>query len=141
LPPGAHRLLSLAQEEARLLGHPRLSTEHLLLGLLREPEGRAGRLLTQGGLTLPQARQAVSALAGHGATYRAGAIGLTPRVKQVLALAWAEAVRRQRAEIAPEHVLFGLLTEGGGLAAGLLTRLNIAPAPLRQQLAAALAEG
>lgn len=138
----ARRALELAQEEARRLNHDHLSTEHLLLGLLREGDGLAGKVLQKVGVELEEVRRQLEALVGPGpaATVeaRAGEMRLTPRTKKVLELAVKEARQLNHAYIGTEHLLLALLREGEGIAAGILTKKDISLPKARQAVLALL---
>jgi ATP-dependent Clp protease ATP-binding subunit ClpA len=121
----ARIVMTLAQDEAQRLGHNYMGTEHLLLGLVREGEGVAAVALTQLGVSLEAARSAVLHVIGHGDRIIMGEIGLTPRVKKVIELAVDEARRMGHHYIGTEHLLLGLLREGEGIAAGVLTSLGV----------------
>jgi ATP-dependent Clp protease ATP-binding subunit ClpA len=121
----ARKVLSLAQEEAQRFQHNYIGTEHLLLGLVREGEGVAGRVLESLGVELYKVRQAVEFIIGRGDRIVLGEIGLTPRAKKVIELAVDEARRLNHHYIGTEHILLGLIREGDGIAAGVLRSLNI----------------
>jgi ATP-dependent Clp protease ATP-binding subunit ClpC len=121
----ARRVLALAQEEAQRLNHNYIGTEHLLLGLVRESESVAGRVLSHLGVQLPAVREAVLFVIGRGEGPVAGEIGLTPRAKKVMELAVDEARRLRHDYIGTEHLLLGLVREGEGVAAGVLTNLGL----------------
>ena len=121
----ARRVLSLAQEEAQRFNHNYIGTEHILLGLVRETEGVAARVLANLGVDLNKVRSAVEFIIGRGERPPQGEIGLTPRAKKVVELAVDEARRMNHAYIGTEHLLIGLLREGEGVAAGVLESLNI----------------
>jgi len=121
----ARRVLSFAQEEARRFNHSYIGTEHILLGLVREPEGAAARVLTNLGVELAKVRSAVEFIIGRGERPVAGEIGLTPRAKKVVELAVDEARRLSHHYIGTEHLLIGLMREGEGVAAGVLESLGI----------------
>ena len=114
------RVLTLAQEEAQRFGHNYIGTEHLLLGLVREGDGIAARVLGNLGVQLPKVRSAVEFIIGRGESMIMGEIGLTPRAKEEIELAADEARRRNYDYIAPEQLLMRLVSEGEGLAAGVL---------------------
>jgi Clp amino terminal domain, pathogenicity island component len=116
----ARGAVALAQEEARELGHKSIGTEHLLLGLLRERDGIAARVLVERGITLQRARAEVERIVGSGAGTRQGHIPFTPRAKKVLDLSLREAKRLHHDHIGTEHILLGLLREGEGVAAKVL---------------------
>jgi len=121
----ARKVLSLAQEEAQRFQHNYIGTEHLLLGLVREGEGVAARVLTSLGAELSQIRQAVEFIIGRGDRIVLGEIGLTPRAKKVIELAVDEARRLNHHYIGTEHLLLGLVREGEGIAAGVLESLGV----------------
>src|SRR5918996_4618324 len=116
----ARRVLSLAQEEAQRFNHNYIGTEHILLGLVRETEGVAARVLSGLGVDLSKVRSAVEFIIGRGEKPTQGEIGLTPRAKKVVELAVDEARRMNHTYIGTEHLLIGLLREGEGVAAGVL---------------------
>jgi ATP-dependent Clp protease ATP-binding subunit ClpC len=116
----ARHVVVLAQEEARQLQHNYIGTEHILLGLLGEPDGVAGRALQGLGMTLPGARQEVTAVVGRGSTEPSGHIPFTPRAKKVLELSLREALQLQHNYIGTEHILLGLIRESDGVAARVL---------------------
>ena len=121
----ARRVLTLAQEEAQHLNHSYIGTEHILLGLLREEEGVAAKVLTSLNVSLGKVRSGVEFIIGHGDKPSAGDIGLTPRAKRVIELAIDEARNLGHNYIGTEHLLLGLLHEGGGVAAGVLDSFGI----------------
>ena len=121
----ARRVLSLAQEEAQRFNHNYIGTEHILLGLVRETEGVAARVLSGLNVDLNKVRSAVEFIIGRGEKPAQGEIGLTPRAKKVVELAVDEARRMNHTYIGTEHLLIGLLREGEGVAAGVLESLGI----------------
>ena len=122
----ARRVLSLAQEEAIRFNHNYIGTEHVLLGLVRESEGVAARVLGNLGIDLTKIRSAVEFIIGRGERPVSGEnIGLTPRAKKVIELAVDEARRMSHHYIGTEHLLIGLLREGEGVAAGVLESLGV----------------
>ena len=121
----ARRVLSLAQEEAQRFNHNYIGTEHILLGLVRETEGVAARVLSNLGVELSKVRSAVEFIIGRGEKSIPGEIGLTPRAKKVIELAVDEARRLNHSYIGTEHLLIGLLREGEGVAAGVLESLSV----------------
>src|ERR1700730_13881543 len=121
----ARKVLSLAQEEAQRFQHNYIGTEHLLLGLIREGEGVAARVLESLGAELNQVRSAVEFIIGRGDRIVLGEIGLTPRAKKVIELAVDEARRLNHHYIGTEHILLGLVREGEGIAAGVLASFGI----------------
>jgi len=121
----ARRVLTLAQEEAQHLNHSYIGTEHILLGLLREEEGVAAKVLISLGANLGKVRSGVEFIIGRGDKPNTGEIGLTPRAKRVIELAIDEARHLGHTYIGTEHLLLGLLHEGGGVAAGVLDSFGI----------------
>ena len=121
----ARRVLTSAQEEAQALNHNYIGTEHILLGLIREEEGVACKVLTNLGVSLAKVRSAVEYIIGRGEKTSTGDIGLTPRAKRVIELAIDEARRLGHNYIGTEHLLLGLLHEGEGIAAGVLESFSI----------------
>ena len=121
----ARRVLSLAQEEAQRFNHNYIGTEHILLGLVRESDGVAAKVLASLNVELNKARSAVEFIIGKGEKATASEIGLTPRAKKVIELAVDEARRLNHHYIGTEHLLIGLLREGEGVAAGVLESLGV----------------
>jgi len=121
----ARRVLTSAQEEAQNLNHSYIGTEHILLGLIREEDSMAAKVLTNLGITLPKVRSAVEFIIGRGEKSNIGEIGLTPRAKRVIELAIDEARHLNHNYIGTEHLLLGLLHEGEGVAAGVLDSFGI----------------
>src|SRR5215469_6918773 len=121
----ARKVLSLAQEEAQRFQHNYIGTEHLLLGLVREGEGVAAKVLNNLGVELNKVRGAVEFIIGRGDRIVIGEIGLTPRAKKVIELAVDEARRLSHHYIGTEHLLLGLVREGNGIAAGVLESLGV----------------
>ena len=121
----ARRVLTLAQEEAQRFNHNYIGTEHLLLGLVREGDGVAAKVLANLGVELNKVRSAVEFIIGRGDRAVIGEIGLTPRAKKVIELAVDEARRLNHHYIGTEHVLLGLVREGEGIAAGVLESLGV----------------
>ena len=113
----ARRVLTLAQEEAQRFNHNYIGTEHLLLGLVREGDGVAAKVLSNLGVDLNKVRSAVEFIIGRGDRAGTGEIGLTPRAKKVIELAVDEARRLNHSYIGTEHLLLGLVREGEGIAA------------------------
>src|SRR5215475_12475501 len=118
----ARHAVVLAQEEARRLHHSYIGTEHVLLGLLGEPDGLAGRALAGAGMSLEAARNEVTAIVGTGSASVSGHIPFTPRAKKVLELSLREALQLHHNYIGTEHILLGLIGEGEGVAAQVLTQ-------------------
>lgn len=124
------KVLSLAQEEARRLNHNYVGTEHLLLGLLREGENIAAKVLNNLGVELSRARIAFEKIIGRGEEPVVGEISMTPRAIVVIGMAGGEAHKiSPGSKLGPEHLLLGIVQEGEGLAAGVLESLG---APLRK---------
>ena len=121
----ARRVLTLAQEEAQRFNHNYIGTEHLLLGLVREGDGVAAKVLANLGVELSKVRSAVEFIIGRGDRAVLGEIGLTPRAKKVIELAVDEARRLNHHYIGTEHLLLGLVREGEGIAAGVLESLGV----------------
>ncbi len=136
----ARRVLTLAQEEAQRFNHNYIGTEHLLLGLVREGDGIAARVLNNLGVQLPKVRSAVEFIIGRGETMIMGEIGLTPRAKKVIELAVDEARRLNHQYIGTEHLLLGLVREGEGIAAGVLESLGVSLEKLRAQVIQVLSQ-
>ena len=130
----ARRVVVLAQEEARLLGHNYIGTEHLLLGLLHEGDGVAARGLVSVGVTLPGTRDAVASIIGTGGSEPSGQIPFTPRAKKVLELSMREALQLRHNDIGTEHLLMGLLREGEGVAMQVLVGAGVDFDELRQRV-------
>ena len=121
----ARRVVVLAQEEARMLNHDFIGTEHLLLGLLHEGKGVAAKALDGMGITEEAVRRQVEEIVGRGQqAARSGQIPFTPRAKKVLKLALREALQLGHPYIGTEHILLGLIREGEGVAAQVLARLG-----------------
>jgi ATP-dependent Clp protease ATP-binding subunit ClpC len=120
----ARRVLTLAQEEAQRFNHNYIDTEHLLLGLVREGDGVAAKVLANLGVELNKVRSTVEFIIGRGDRAVLGEIGLTPRAKKVIELAVDEARRLNHHYIGTEHLLLGMLREGEGIAAGVLESLG-----------------
>jgi hypothetical protein len=130
----ARRVMVLAQEEARLLNHNYLGTEHLLLGLVHEREGVAAKALASLGISLEAVRGQVEEIIGQGQSAPTGHIPFTPRAKKVLELSLREALQLGHNYVGTEHVLLGLLREGEGVAAQVLVKLGAGHARLRKQV-------
>jgi ATP-dependent Clp protease ATP-binding subunit ClpC len=130
----ARRVVVLAQEEARMLNHNYLGTEHLLLGLVHEGEGVAARALESLGISLGAVRQQVEEIIGQGQQAPAGHVPFTPRAKKVIELARREASDLGHNYVGTEHLLLGLVREGEGVAAQVLVKLGADLAGVRQQV-------
>ena len=120
----ARRVIVLAQEEAKMLNHNYIGTEHILLGLIHEGEGVAAKALDQLGISLDAVRELVQEMIGSGATPSTGHIPFTPRAKKVLELSLREALQLGHNYIGTEHILLGLIREGEGIAAKALVKLG-----------------
>ena len=131
---GSRRVVVLAQEEARMLNHNYIGTEHILLGLLREGDGYAARALESLGISLDAARQQVQEIIGRGQQAPSVHIPFTPRAKKVLELSLRESLQLGHDYIGTEHILLGLLREGDGVAAQVLVRLGADLNRVRQQV-------
>ena len=129
----ARKVLSLAQEEAQRFQHNYIGTEHLLLGIIREGEGVAAKVLRNLGVDLDRARSSVESILGRGNRVVTGELGLTPRAKKVIELAVDEARRLNHHYIGTEHLLLGLVREGEGIAAGVLESLGVNLEKVRTQ--------
>ena len=130
----ARRVIVLAQEEARMLSHRHIGTEHLLLGLLHEGDGAAATALTSLGISLEAARQQVEEIVGQGKQTQSGYIPFTPRAKMVLELSLREVQQLGDNYIGTEHILLGLVREGGGVAAQVLVKLGADLNRVRRQV-------
>lgn len=136
----ARRVLTLAQEEALRFNHNYIGTEHLLLGLVREGEGVAAKVLSNMGVELNKVRSAVEFIIGRGDRAVMGDIGLTPRAKKVIELAVDEARRLGHHYIGTEHLLLGLVREGEGIAAGVLESLGVSLDKVRAEVTRILSQ-
>ena len=130
----ARRVVVLAQEEARMLGHNWVGTEHILLGLIHEGEGVAARALESLGISLDAVRQRVEEIIGQGQDAPSGHIPFTPRTKKVLELSLRESQQLGHNYIGTEHILLGLIREGDGVAAQVLVKLGADLNRVRQQV-------
>jgi ATP-dependent Clp protease ATP-binding subunit ClpC len=128
----ARRVVVLAQEESRLLGHNYIGTEHLLLGLLAEKEGVAARALESLNVTLEAAREQVLEIIGPGQPQPSGHIPFTPRAKKILELSLREALTTGSEVIDTQHLLLGLIDEGDGVGAQILQRLGATTQAVRE---------
>ena len=131
----ARRVLSLAQEEAQRFNHNYIGTEHILLGLVRETEGSAAKVLSNLNVELTKVRSAVEFIIGRGERPSSSEIGLTPRAKKVIELAVDEARRLNHHYIGTNHLLIGLMREGEGVAAGVLESLGVSLDKVRAETA------
>ncbi len=130
----ARRVVVLAQEEARMLNHNYIGTEHILLGLIHEGEGVAAKALESLGIALEGVRAQVEEIIGQGAQAPSGHIPFTPRAKKVLELSLREALQLGHNYIGTEHILLGLIREGEGVAAQVLQKLGADLNKVRQQV-------
>ncbi|MDK9645700.1 ATP-dependent Clp protease ATP-binding subunit [Propionibacterium freudenreichii] len=120
----ARRVIVLAQDEAKMLNHNYIGTEHILLGLIHEGEGVAAKALEQMGISLEAVREQVIEIIGQGSTPPTGHIPFTPRAKKVLEYSLREALQMNHSYIGTEHILLGLIREGEGVAAQVLIKLG-----------------
>jgi ATP-dependent Clp protease ATP-binding subunit ClpC len=130
----ARRVVVLAQEEARMLNHNYIGTEHILLGLIHEGEGVAAKSLESLGVSLESVRSQVEEIIGQGQQAPSGHIPFTPRAKKVLELSLREALQLGHNYIGTEHILLGLIREGEGVAAQVLVKLGADLNRVRQQV-------
>ncbi|MCU7730569.1 AAA family ATPase, partial [Actinoplanes sp. KI2] len=130
----ARRVVVLAQEEARLLNHHDIATEHLLLGLINEGEGVAAQALTALGVTLEAARHRVEEAVGEGRDVPGVHVPFTPAAKNVLELALREALKLGHNHIGPEHILLGLLRDTASVAVQILVTLGANPSSVREKV-------
>ena len=130
----ARRVIARAQEEARMLNHNYIGTEHLLLGLVNGGEGVGARTLESLDISLEAVRQQVEEIIGRGQQARSGHIPFTPRAKTVMELSLREAVQFGHNYIGTEHILLGLIREGDGVAAQVLVQLGADLNRVRQQV-------
>jgi Clp amino terminal domain, pathogenicity island component len=137
---GSRRVLVLAQEEARLLDHSFIGTEHLLLGLLHEG-GLAAQALASLGISLEGTRAKVQETVGMAGTPPSGSPPFTPRAKKVLELSLREALQRNQSYIGTEHLLLGLVREGEGVAANVLVSLGADLGSVRQAVITLMSAG
>jgi ATP-dependent Clp protease ATP-binding subunit ClpC len=130
----ARRVVVLAQEEAKMLNHNYIGTEHILLGLIHEGEGVAAKALESLGISLDAVREQVQDIIGQGQQQPTGHIPFTPRAKKVLELSLREALQLGHSYIGTEHILLGLIREGEGVAAQVLVKLGADLNRVRQQV-------
>src|SRR6478752_3218146 len=130
----ARRVVVLAQEEAKMLNHNYIGTEHILLGLIHEGEGVAAKALESLGISLDAVREQVQDIIGQGQQQPTGHIPFTPRAKKVLELSLREALQLGHNYIGTEHILLGLIREGEGVAAQVLVKLGADLNRVRQQV-------
>ena len=131
----ARRVLTYAQEEAQRFNHNYIGTDHLLLGLIREDEGLAAKVLNNLGVKLTNVRSAVGFIIGRGEKSPSGEIGLTPRAKKVIELSVAEARGLDHSYVGTEHLLLGLVGEGEAIAFGVLQSLGVTLERVRTETA------
>lgn len=136
----ARRVLTFAQEEAQRLNHNYIGTEHILLGLIREEEGLAAKVLREMGLDQTRVRQVIEEIVGRGQAASGARLSLTPRTKRVIELAVDEARRMGHHYIGTEHLLLGLIREGDGIAVNVLKSLGVSPDKIRSNLSRAVME-
>jgi len=136
----ARRVVVLAQEEARLLNHNYIGTEHILLGLIGDDEGVAARALEQLGVDLDAMRHQVVEIIGQGAEPPSGHMPFTPRAKKILELSLREALQLGHNYIGTEHILLGLIAEGEGVGAQVLTKREVRLEDVRATTMALLGE-
>ena len=137
--PEAREVVIRSQQEARRLQHNYIGTEHILLGLLWDTDGVAARALHAAGISREAVRQQVLAIIGEGQQQPAGHIPFTPRAKRVLELALRESVSLGHMYIGTEHILLGLIREGSGLAAQILTTLGASVPQIHDEVLGLLA--
>ena len=130
----ARRVVVLAQEEARMLDHNYIGTEHILLGLVHEGEGVACQALESLGVSLEAVRQQVTEIIGHGSFPPTGHIPFTPRAKKIMEFSLREATQLGHRYIGTEHILLGIIREGEGVAAQVLVQLGADLNKVRQQV-------
>jgi ATP-dependent Clp protease ATP-binding subunit ClpA len=137
----ARQVVVLAQDEARVLRHNYIGTEHLLLGLLREDEGLGARVLDSFDVTLEEVRAQVARIIGEGDEILTGQIPFTPRAKRVLELALREALQLGHNHIGTAHILLGLVHEGGGVAMRILLDFDVDAEKARNEVVRVLSGG
>lgn len=137
----ARDAMVLAQEEARRLGHDYLGTEHLLLGLLRQKDAMAGRILKSMGVKLGEARSAVEAIIGRGQIAAPGELPITPRLKRVLELSVAEAKGLRHNYVGTEHLLIAIAREGESVGARVLARAGATADLIRAEIERVVGRG
>jgi GNAT superfamily N-acetyltransferase len=130
----ARRVVTQAQEEARMLDHGYIGTEHILLGLIREGNGVGAKALESLGISLDVVRQQIGEIIGRGQHTPSGHIPFTPRAKRVLELSLTEAVQLGHDYVGTEHILLGLIRQGDGVAAQVLVKLGADRNRVRQQV-------
>ena len=135
------RVIVLSQEEARLLNHDYIGTEHILLGLVHEDEGVAAKALESLGISLDDVRHEVEELVDQGGSRPSGHIPFTPRAKKVLELSLREALQLGHSYIGTEHILLGLVREGEGVACQALVKLGANLPTVRARVLQLVADG
>jgi ATP-dependent Clp protease ATP-binding subunit ClpA len=130
----SRRVVVLAQQEARMLGHNHIGSEHLLLGLITEQSGVAAQVLAAAGVTIEAARAQVGEIAGPGSKAPSGHIPFTQRAKKILELSLREALEQGKGYIGTEHILLGLIRDPGGAGAQILERLGGSLSAFRQRV-------
>src|SRR5437762_11388041 len=130
----ARKVLQLAQEEAQRFNHDYIGTEHILLGLVREADGVAARVLNNLGVQPPKVRSAVEFIIGRGESMVLGEAGLTSRARRAIALAIDEARQLNHSYVGTEHLLLGVIREGEGVGAGVLESLGVSLWKARAQV-------
>jgi ATP-dependent Clp protease ATP-binding subunit ClpC len=130
----ARRVVVLAQDEARLLDHNYIGTEHLLLGLLQEGHGVAAQALDGLGVSLAEVRRQVEEIIGRGSGHQPGHLPFTPRAKKVLELSFREALKLGHDYIGTEHILLGIVREGEGVAAQVIAALGAGEDQVRDKV-------
>ena len=136
----ARKVVVLAQDEARHFNHNYIGTEHLLLGLLREDEGVAAQALSSLNVVLDEVREQVESIVGYGEEGTGAQAPFTPRSKKVLELALREALQLGHNYIGTEHILLGLVRESEGVAARVLSNLDVDPDKVRREVVRRLGE-
>ncbi len=130
----ARRVVVLAQEEARMLNHNYIGTEHILLGLIHEGQGVAAKAIESVGISLDEVREQVEEMIGRSTSAPTGHIPFTPRAKKVLELALREALELGHNYIGTEHLLLGVMREGEGVGAQVLVKLGADRSRVREQV-------
>jgi len=129
----ARKVVNLAQEEARMLNHNYIGTEHILLGLIHEGEGVAAKALESLGISLEDVHSQVEDIIGQGEQAPSGPIPFTPRGKKVLEMSLRESLRLGHNKVGTEHILLGLISEGEGVAAQVLLKMGLQASDLRER--------
>ena len=129
----ARKVVNLAQEEARMLNHNYIGTEHILLGLIHEGEGVAAKALESLGISLEDVHSQVEDIIGQGEQAPSGPIPFTPRGKKVLEMSLRESLRLGHNKVGTVHILLGLISEGEGVAAQVLLKMGLQASDLRER--------